>query len=291
MQSRRMGERLWALRLIGGHACRQLSVRMGSKASGLLPARWLLRLAEWHATTTGAWRPDQRRRRIHANLLRMGLPRPMLPRLAARFVARDWLREVMFHRMKALLPCELPDHVSSIDWHDPHELWTAAAGRRRVVCLLPTGDVELALAVLLARPGTPAHYVVCSWAGRGSATQRMLQAVRRLGRRVELVTPAQHARAAQYLRQGATVAGVLDLALQGLRDRRTDNVEADVLLQLAREARVPVLLLGHRHGGTSGTLHVLGEFSAEPDHGARRLHAAAQAFMRAAPEDWRHLDR
>jgi len=281
MQGRRMRERLWVLKLMLGHACRRAGLRLGVLASPLLPGwlhSWLAEQAfAWLGPTLLAGRFNRLRARVYAS----GCTQAEATRWTARALARAWLRRVRWHRLLSLPHAELQRHLRSMTWHDPQGLWPASAGRRGVVCVLPSGDAELGLAAALDRPGAPAHYFVRCPHHEQSRAYRTLLALQRVGHRLDVDRDGTRGMAWRQLRRGAKVFTLLTM---------NDVAASDVVpapLRLARLAGVPVLLLGHRCDGVgAGTLHVVGEYAgAALDTGSPRLLESARRFLRASPHD------
>ncbi len=281
MQGRRMRERVWALKLMLGHACRWAGLRLGVLASRLLPGwlhRWLAEQAfTWLGPMLLARRFIPLRARVHAS----GCTQTEATRWTARALARAWLRRVRRHHLLSLPQAVLQRHLRTMAWHDPHGLWPATAGRRGVVCLLPSGDAELGLAAALDRPGAPAHYFVHCPHHEQSRAYRTLLALQRVGHRLDVDRGGTRGMAWRQLRRGARVFTLLTM---------NDVAASDAVpapLRLARLAGVPVLLLGHRcDGAGAGTLHVVGEYAgAALDAGSPRLLESARRFLRASPHD------
>ncbi|MDG2507210.1 hypothetical protein P5Y74_03035 [Stenotrophomonas maltophilia] len=289
MKASRGRERLWALRLMARHACHRASLRVGAALLPMLPAPARVSLAVGTASALGPLLQAERHGRAFDTLQRLGHAPSAAAELSARFLAGRWLRQAHFQRLQSLPFSALQHVLRGMAWQDPGALWAAAAGRRRVVCLLPTGDVELALAAVLDRPGAPAHYFVNTHHRDDSPELRTLLALKRQGHRLEIGRAQQRGEAWRQLRRGATVVALLDPCPW----RETGVTREPAPLRLARLANVPVLVLGHRRDGSeAGTLSVLGEFSAESlAEGATALYAAAHAFLAAAPHDWHDLDR
>ncbi len=280
---------LWALRLLARHACHRASLRVGAALLPMLPAPVRVSLAEGAFAVLGPLLQAERHGRAFETLQRLGHAPPSATTFASRFLAGRWLRRAHAHRLQSLPFPDLQHLLRSMVWRDPAALWASAAGRRRVVCLLPSGDINLAMAALLDRPGAPAHYFINSHHHEASSAHRTLMALQRQGHRLEVGQSPRNGRAWKQLRRGATVVTVLDPCPW----RMSGSAVEPAPLRLARLAQVPVLLLGHRcDGSMAGTLHVLGEYSAESiGRGATSLYAAAHAFLAAAPHDWRDLDR
>ncbi len=289
MKASRGHEHLWALRLMVRHACHRASLRLGAALLPLLPAPARISLAEGAASTLGPVLQAERHGRAFHTLQRLGHPPLAAAELSARFLAGRWLQQINFQRLQSLPFSALKHVLRGMAWHDPGALWAAAAGRRRVVCLLPTGDIKLALAALLDRPGAPAHYFVNTYHRADSPELRTLLALKRQGHRLDIGHAQQRGQAWRQLRRGATVVTLLDPCPW----RETGAWKEPAPLRLARLAQVPVLVLGHRRDGSeAGTLSVLGEYSAESlTQGATALYAKAHAFLAAAPHDWHDLDR
>lgn len=262
---------------------------MGATVLPWVPLKARLRLAEGAFATLGPLLQAERHGRAFDTLQRLGHAPSAAAELSARFLAGRWLRQAHFQRLQSLPFSALQHVLRGMAWQDPGALWAAAAGRRRVVCLLPTGDVELALAAVLDRPGAPAHYFVNTHHRDDSPELRTLLALKRQGHRLDIGHAQQRGQAWRQLRRGATVVTLLDPCPW----RETGVSKEPAPLRLARLAQVPVLLLGHRRDGSeAGTLSVLGEFSAESlAKGATALYATAHAFLAAAPHDWHDLDR
>lgn len=289
MTSVRNGERLWALRLMARHACHRASLWAGAALLPLLPAPAQISLAEGAFALAGLLLPSERQKRATRTLQRLGhAPSPAMAS-ATRFRARHWLHTARARHLQSLPFPALQRVLRTMAWHDPAALWASSAGRRRVICLLPSGDINLAMAALLDRPGAPAHYFINSSHHEDSPIHRMLLALQRKGHRLDIGRPPRNGQAWRKLRRGATVVTVLDPC----RWRELGEAAEPAPLRLARLAGVPVLLLGHRcNDAAAGTLHVLGEFSAESiAGGATALYTTAHAFLAAAPHDWRDLDR
>lgn len=283
------GERLWALRLMARHALHRASVKVGAALLPMLSAQASTRLAEGAFATLGPLLHAERHGRTFHTLQRLGHAPSTAAELSARFLAGHWLRKVHAQYLQSLPFPALQHLLRGMAWRDPGALWPSAAGRRRVICLLPSGNIELAMAALLDRPGAPAHYFINALHHEDSPMHRTLQALQRQGHRLDIGQPLRCGQAWRKLRRGATVVTVLDPCPW----RQTGNATEPPPLRLARLAQVPVLLLGHRcDGSAAGTLHVLGEYSAESiANGATALYASAHAFLAAAPHDWRDLDR
>ncbi|VUL62704.1 hypothetical protein [Stenotrophomonas maltophilia] len=278
-------ERLWAVRLMAGHACHRASLRVGAALLPCLPPRMQNRMAEEAFAWIGPRLQPHRHTRALGALQQLGHKSSAATRLAARFLATSWIRQARFHRLRHLPFPAQQDVLRAMRWHDPLALWAAAAGRRRVICVLPSGDMELAMAALLDRPGAPSHYFISTYHRQGSPRHRVLAALQRQGHRLDIGQSGQSGQAWRHLRRGASVVTKLD---PWSGDGREPGP-----LRLARLAQVPVLLLGHRcDDSEAGTLHVLGEFGAESmAGGAASLRAAALAFLATAPHDWADLDR
>lgn len=283
MTSRRLGELLWALRLIGHHA----GLEAGCAAAAVLPLRVQARLAECAFRQFGPWLCRQRLNRTRHALLRLGCPPEHAANLAPHVLARDWLRRVTRKRLHALPFDAQQQWLRGMLWRDPQALWAAAGGRRRVVCLLPSGDPELAMAALLDRPGAPAHYFLNSPHREDSPPHRALKQLQRRGHRLDIGQPGPHGRAWRQLRQGATVLTVLGPELL------VASSPEPAPIRLARLAGVPLMLLGHRQETSdAGTVHVLREFAPHELHaGTHALQSVARAFLADAPHDWPDLDR
>lgn len=291
MRARRIGKGWWATRLIGRHAAQWASVRAGALMTRLLPLGLQHRAACWAFATLAPMLRSARRRRAARTLQQLGLPATTAARFSAYFLAHDWLRRARMHAVQALPFPALRQHLRSIAWHDPHALWPAGAGRRRVICLLRTGDLELAAAAVLDRPGAPAHYFIQCTHAPGSPPHRTLLALQRQGHRLDIGTCAQRGAAWRQLQRGASIITVLDTVVPAAAGCPAATDPGP--LRLARLAGVPVLLLAHRRDNAkAGTLHVLGEFNGDAlAHGAHRVHEAAQAFLAASPLDWLDLDQ
>lgn len=283
------GERLWALRLMARHACHRASLRIAAALLPMLPAPARQTLAEGAFAVLGPLLLTERHGRAYGTLQRLGHAPASATTLTARFLAGRWLRKAHARHLQSLPFPALQHLLRGMAWQDPGALWASAAGRRRVVCLLPSGDINLAMAALLDRPGAPAHYFINSLHHEASPMHRTLLALQRQGHRLDIGRPSRCGQALRKLRRGATVLAVLDPCPW----RKTGKATEPAPLRLARLAQVPVLLLGHRcDGSTAGTLHVLGEYGAESiAGGAAALYSAAHAFLAAAPHDWRDLDR
>ncbi|MFV1845319.1 hypothetical protein ACNJRW_03940 [Stenotrophomonas maltophilia] len=276
-----MRECLWALKLMLGYACRRAGLPLGVLGSRLLPGCLQLWLAERTFAWLGPILLARRFNRLHARLRTPGVTQTEATRWTAELLARAWLRRVRRHRLISLPHAELQRHLRSMTWHDPLGLWPAAAGRRGVVCLLPSGDAELGLAAALDRPGAPAHYFVQCPHHAQSHAYRMLLALQRVGHRLDVDRDGTRGMAWRQLRRGATVFTLLTV------DDVAMSAAVPGPLRLARLAGVPVLLLGHRcDGGGAGTLHVVGEYAgAALDTGSPRLLESARRFLRASPHD------
>lgn len=289
MTASRGREYLWALRLMTRHACHRASLQIGAALLPMLPAPARISLAEGVFALLGSLLQPERHARALNTLRRLGHPASSAATLADRFLAGHWLRKAHARHLQSLPFPALQDLLRAMVWRDPGALWASAAGRRRVVCLLPSGDIELAMAALLDRPGAPAHFFINSHLHEESPLHSTLLALQRQGHRLDIGQWPRRGQAWRKLRRGATVVTLLDpCPLRG-----TEGGAEPAPLRLARLAQVPVLLLGHRcDGGMAGTLHVLGEYSpGSIASGATSLYAAAHAFLAAAPHDWRDLDR
>lgn len=289
MTSVRNGERLWALRLIARHGCHRASLRIGAALLPLLPASAQVSIAEAAFALFGLLLPSVRQRRAARTLEQLGHAPSLAHALATRFRARHWLHIARARQLQSLPFPALQCVLRGMTWLDPAALWTASAGRQRVICLLPSGDINLAVGALLDRPGAPAHYFINSMHHDNSPIHRTLLALQRQGHRLDIGRAPRSGEAWRMLRRGAAVVTVLD----PYPWCRPGETAEPAPLRLARLARAPVLLLGHRCDGSAvGTLHVLGEYSAECiAGGATALYTAAHAFLAAAPHDWRDLDR
>ncbi|KRG52526.1 hypothetical protein ARC23_05190 [Stenotrophomonas beteli] len=290
MRVRRLGQCWWVMRLVHRHALHQAGLHLGSLAARLLPLPLQHRTAQWAFATLGPLLHRARRRRTMTALQRLGLPRHAAARLSTAFLAHAWLRRGRLRHLQALPFPALKHHLRSIAWQDPLALWPAGAGRRRVICVLPTGDLEAAIAALLDRPGAPAHYFINCPHAACSPQYRTLMALQRQSHRLDIGSRAQPGLGWRLLKRGATVVTVLDPVLMASAVSREGRWPAP--LRLARAARVPVLLVGHRHdNGSAGTLHVLGEFSLHPDvPGFAALCDAVHGFLAGSPLDWADLD-
>lgn len=289
MKPARNGERLWALRLMARHALHRASLRVGAALLPMLTAQASTRLAEGAFAALGPLLHAERHSRAFHALQRLGHAPSTAAELSARFLAGHWLRKVHAYHLQSLPFTALQHLLRAMRWRDPGALWPSAAGRRRVVCLLPSGNIELAVAALLDRPGAPAHYFINALHHEDSPMHRTLLALQRQGHRLDIGQPSRCGQAWRKLRRGATVVTVLDPCPW----RQIGKATEPAPLRLARLAQVPVLLLGHRCDDSAvGTLHVLGEYSAESiANGATALYTSAHAFLAAAPHDWRDLDR
>lgn len=283
MTLRRLGELLWALRLISRHA----GLEAGLAAAAMLPLRMHARLVECAFRQFGPWLCRQRLNRTRHALLGMGCSPKHAANLAPRVLERDWLRCAIRKRLHALPFDAQQQWLRGMLWRDPQALWAAAGGRRRVVCLLPSGDPELAVAALIDRPGAPAHYFLNSPHCEDSPPHRVLKQLQRRGHRLDIGRPGEHGRAWRQLRQGATVLAVLGPELL------MASSPEPAPIRLARLARVPLMLLGHRQGPSdAGTVHVLREFDPhELQPGTHALQGVARAFLADAPHDWPDLGR
>ncbi len=281
MHGRRMGERVWALKLMLGHACGRASLQLGARLSGLFPGTLQQCVAERVFAGLGPTLQARRFNRMRTLLRASGCTPMEATRWTARTLARDWLRQVHRQRLQRLPFAELQRHLRSMAWHDPFHLWPAAAGRRCVVCLLPSGDAELGLAAALDRPGAPAHFFVQCPHREQSHQYRTLQALQRGGHRLDVDRSGRHGSAWRQLQRGATVFTVLTAEALASGGRLPGP------LRLARRAGVPVLLLGHRSDvPDAGTLHVLGEFAGTAlEGGAPRLLDSARRFLQAGAVD------
>ncbi|WP_369040347.1 hypothetical protein [Stenotrophomonas maltophilia] len=290
MQAERMDELLWALRLVGNDACHRASLRLAAAIAPLVPSRAQRQVANGAFAVLGRSVLASRHERMVGALLRLGHCPSIVDRLATRALANAWLRQVRARHLLAQPFTQVQAKCRAIRWNDPHALWPAAAGRRRVICVLPSGDLELATAAVLDRPGAPAHYFINSPYSERSVEHRVLLELQRQGHRLDVGTPRDRGLAWRLLRKGVSVVTLFDPRLPDALRR-----QECAPLRLARLARVPVLLLGHRHtddGADAGTLHVLGEFSGSAlEDGAAQVRRAARAFLAASPEDWRDLER
>ncbi len=289
MSASRGRERRWALHLLARHACHRASLRIGAALLPMLPAPAQASLAEGAFAVLGPLLQAERHGRAFDTLQRLGHASSSASALAARFLAGRWLRSAQARHLQSLPFPALQQRLRAMAWRDPGALWASSAGRRRVICLLPSGNFNLAMAALLDRPGAPAHYFINSLHHEDSPMHRTLLDLQRWGHRLDIGRPPRCGQAWRKLRRGATVVTLLDPCPW----RETGSAIEPAPLRLARLAQVPVLLLGHRcDGSTAGTLHVLGEYSAASiASGATALYAAAHAFLAAAPHDWHDLDR
>ena len=228
----------------------------------------------------------RRYRRTCSALQQLGLPAGTASRLGSIVLAHAWLRRMRQRHLRSLPFPAVKRLARLITWKDPQALWASSAGRRRVVCLLPTGDVELAIAAVLDRPGAPAHYFIHCPHAPGSAEHRILSALQSQGHRLDIGSSSRPGQGWRQLRRGATIIALLDPMLMARSPLPGHRQPAP--LRLARLARVPVLLAGHRNDDDgAGTLHVLGEFRL--DGSAARsdaLYSTVQAFLAASPLDW-----
>lgn len=284
-----MRERLWVLRLIAGHAIQRMALNLSGAASSLLPPVAHRRVTEWaFSLVAPSLQPCLYHRALRA-LQARGMRAAAARKAAARYLAWDWLRQVRLRTCRKQSLAALRHHMRAIQWHDPQGLWAAAAGRQRVICFLPSGDLELAIAAVLDRPGAPTHYFLKSPHAEHSAEHAVLRNLQRHGRLLEIGGAKHRGQAWRSLRRGATVICILhpaDLAAS-VPEREAGPV------RLAKLAGVPMLLLGHRYDSSdAGTLHVLGEFGGKSATlSAQCLRESAHSFIAAAPLDWHHLDR
>lgn len=289
MKAGRMGERLWALRLVAGHSMQRMALIAGGAASALLPPSVHRRVVERGFCLLAPSLQPHRYHRVVRALQARGMNDATAPQAAARYLARDWLRKFRLRVYRKQPLAALRHHLRAIQWHDPKGLWAAAAGRRRVVCILPSGDLELAIAAVLDRPGAPMQFFLNSSYAEHSAEHAVLRGLQRHGRLLETGGTKQRGQAWRSLRRGATVICILDPAdlAASVPEREAGPV------RLAKLAGVPMLLLGHRYDSSdAGTLHVLGEFGGKSATlSAQCLRESAHSFIAAAPLDWHHLDR
>lgn len=293
MQLRRWAERLWVMRLIGGRVCDNAGLCVAGAVARLLPPPVQQRWARRAFAVLGPRLQARRHRRAATRLQQLGLPPARAAQLGSHFLAHDWLRRVRLRHLQSLPFPRLQQHLRAMDWHDPQALWAAGAGRRRVVCLLRSGDMEAAVAAVLDRPGAPAHYFIHCAHADGTPVHRTLRQLQRQGHRLEIGAAGEDGLAWRQLQRGATVISVLDGATLATGSTPVKGKREPGPLRLARLARVPVLLLGHRPSGKgAGTLHVLGQYPADSlEGGAPRLHDAAAAFLAGSVLDWLDLDR
>lgn len=286
MWARRMGERWWLLRLLSRHALDQASLRLGGGVAHFLSPSQQRRVACRIAAALGPCLQTRRYQRTCSALQQVGLPAGTASRLGSIVLAHAWLRRMRLRHLRSLSFPAVKRRARLITWKDPQALWASGAGRRRVVCLLPTGDVELAIAAVLGRPGAPAHYFIRCPHAPGSVEHRILSALQSQGHRLDIGSSSRPGQGWRQLQRGATIIALLDPLLMARSALPGHRQPAP--LRLARLARVPVLLAGHRNDDDgAGTLHVLGEFRL--DGSAAKLDAlysAVQAFLAASPLDW-----
>lgn len=289
MWSARSEERIWAIRLIGKHLFQTASLRLAGRMMRLLPLPLRQQVAELAVASCGRRLPLWNLLRIAAQLQALGLGPESAAQMRTRARAGRWLRQVRLGHLQRAPIDELQQHLRAMNWNDPGCRWLSAGGRRRVVCLLPTGDLELALAALIDRPGSPAHYFICSPHRADSLLHRRLLMLQRRGHRLDVAHPRQHGAAWRTLQRGATVIMVLDASFPEGQLHPTHAEPPAV--RIARLAGVPLLLLGHRTGDNEqGTLHVVDEFAGDRlRNGAPQLQETARQFLREAPHDWHHL--
>ncbi len=287
----RWGERWWAVRLISGHLGRHAGRSLARAMQSLLPEAALAPATRWAFSAFGPSMQPQRHARACARLMRLGIPSRAASRMGSCFLAHDWLRRARRDRLLALPFPVLRQHLRSIGWHDPHALWQASAGRGRVVCVLPTGDLDLAVGAVLDRPGAPAHYVIRCGHAPDSPLRRALAALQRYGHRLDVDTLEQPGMAWRQLKRGASVVTVLDPF--ALPSSPAGPVHSPSPLRLARLTGVPMVLLGHRRErGGAGTLHVIGEYRGDSlAADARGLRDDIEDFLAVAPMEWMDLDR